>query len=90
MRITRYLRYAFLGVLALFGSQFASAVERPVAYLAHGWGNLQAPAMVRHQLTLAQWRSGSGVGEGLSTGGMRAESNHFVMSTVLPPVVLTT
>lgn len=90
MRIPRFLTYAFLAACALFGSQFASAIERPVSYLVRVLDDLQAPAMVRHQLTLVQWRTESGVGEGLHTGGLRSESNHFVMSTVLPAVVLTT
>lgn len=88
MVITRYLRYAILGLLAAFVVPFASALERPAAYLASGWENLQAPAMVRHQLTLAQWQMGSGVGPGLSTGGMRSESNHFVLATILPELVV--
>lgn len=87
MRITRYLRYAFLGMLAAFAVPFASAVERPMSYLTAALGELQAPAMVRHRLTLAEWRSDHGVGAGLSTGGLRAESNHFVMSTIRPAAV---
>ena len=86
----RRVTYALLAAFALFGSQFASAIERPVSYLVAVLDDLQAPAMARHELTLAQWRSEHGTGAGLSTSGLRAESNHFVMSTVLPPLVLTT
>jgi hypothetical protein len=90
MVITRYLRYAFLGLLAAFAVPFASALERPMSYLTSAVEDMQSPAMVRHQLTLAKWRSEHGVGAGLSTAGMRSESNHFVLSAILPAVVLTT
>lgn len=85
----RFLTYLVLSVCALFATPFTFAAERPVSYLVAVLDDLQAPAMVRHQLTLAQWRTDSGTGAGLTTGGLRSESNHFVMSTVLPAVVLT-
>lgn len=83
---SRYLTCAFLGAMALF----ATAVERHVSYVIATLEDFPAPQMVRHQLTLAQWRTESGVGEGLSTGGLRAESNHFVQHSVRPAGILAT
>lgn len=37
-----------------------------------------ATSKLRFELTLAKWRESIGVGEGLSTGGLRKSSHHFM------------
>ena len=82
MRVSRYLRYAVLGLLASLALPYAHAIERPVSYAYTALGEFLGAAWARHEATLAQWRQDSAGEPVLSTGGLRAEGHHLVQVTV--------
>lgn len=87
MQMKRFMSYVALALCACFGSSFASAMDRPVSYIVSSLvdiGEMHASALVRMDLTLADWRTGSESTTDSLTSNMRAESNHFVLTSVTP------
>lgn len=87
MMCKRFFSYVALALCACFGSSFASAMERPISYLASAFdsvGEMHSSAMARMELTLASWRTGSETGSDALKSNMRSESNHFVMVSAAP------
>lgn len=84
MMIKRFLSFACLALCACFGSAFGSTVERPVSYMLSSLqsiGEFHGASVARLDIALVHWRSG---GEPTTTGvasNLRAEGNHFVMSS---------
>jgi hypothetical protein len=87
MMIKRFLTYACLALCACFGTAFASTAERPVEYLLTSLASMsdfQPTAAVRLDVALVHWRTGSETAVAGLKSNLRAEGNHFVMSSAKP------
>lgn len=86
MMIKRFLSLACLALCACFGSAFASTIERPVSYMLYSMqsvGEFHGASVARLDIALVHWRYG---GEPTTTSiasNLRAEGNHFVMSSAM-------
>jgi hypothetical protein len=83
MMIKRFLSLACLALCACFGSAFASTMDKPSYVLSSlkSIGEFHGASVARLDIALVHWRSG---GEPTTTSvasNLRAEGNHFVMSS---------
>lgn len=83
MMIKRFLSIACLALCACFGSAFASTMDKPSYVLSSlkSIGEFHGASVARLDIALVHWRSG---GEPTTTSiasNLRAEGNHFVMSS---------
>lgn len=86
--IKRYLSYIGLALAMCLGSfgayaservGFGESIYRAVAYVQPYGGE-----HVKHELTMAQWRTDSGAEESPVKSNLIALSNHFGMATAAP------
>lgn len=86
MIMKRCLSFIGLALTMCLGSFGAYAAERVdnVASFVLGDSRSFAAQSVKHDLTLAQWRTGSGVGPGHIKSNLIALSNHFGMTSAVP------
>jgi hypothetical protein len=86
MMIKRCLSFIGLALAMCLGSFGAYAAERVdhVASFVLGDSQSFAAQSVKHDLTLAQWRTGSDTGSSHIKSNLIALSNHFGMTSAVP------
>lgn len=67
---------SYLPALSILGSSSRDWAYSALARVIEK-DDFPATAKLRFELTLAKWRNDSGVGEGVSTGGLLKSSHHF-------------
>ena len=86
MKISRFLSICGLALAGCFGSMVAYA--GPVVEYAYastiGFDQSYSACAVKHELTLAQWRSGSEPADEMAGSNLIALSNHFGMAGAFP------
>lgn len=86
MKISRSLSICGLALAGCFGSMVAyagSGIEYTYAYTI-GFDQSYSACAVKHELTLAQWRSGSEPADETAGSNLIALSNHFGMASASP------
>jgi hypothetical protein len=86
MMLKRCLSFIGLALAMCFGSFSAYAGDRVEYVVGFVLGNQEsfAAQSVKHELTMAQWRAGSGAGPGHIKSNLIALSNHFGMTGAVP------
>lgn len=71
---------SYLPMFSVVGSVSGSGRSWVASALRHviEKDDFPATSKLRFELTLAQWRNDSGVGEGISAGGLLKSSHHFM------------
>lgn len=86
MMIKRCLSFIGLALAMCFGSFSAYAGERVEYVVGFVLGNQEsfAAQSVKHDLTMAQWRTGSEASSSPVKSNLIALSNHFGMTSAVP------
>lgn len=84
MMIKRFMVYLGMALAMCMGSFAAQAVERVEYATAAVFEQSYAVQSVVHQLTLAQWRTGSESSNTLIASNLIAISNHYGLASAAP------